>query len=154
MFMGACAGSTAGGLKVSRVILFFKSCHAEFRHMLHPRSVNILRMEGKKVEKETQKGVVIYFTLYMLCFFGIYLFLSLDGKDFETTFTAVAATINNIGPGFGQVGPASSFNIFSPFAKIVLSFSMLLGRLELWPILLTFHPGVWKRAKKDREGNL
>ncbi len=148
MFMGACAGSTAGGLKVSRVILFFKSCHAEIRHLLHPRSVNILRLDGKKVEKETQKGVMVYFVLYMLFFFGIFLLLSIDGFDIETNFSAVAACFNNIGPGLSMVGPLSNFSSFSDFSKILLSFAMLLGRLEIWPILLTLCPGVWTGQKQ------
>ena len=148
MFIGACAGSTAGGLKVSRIILFFKSCHAEIRHLLHPRSVNILRMDGKKVEKETQKGVMVYFVLYMLCFFGIFLLLSIDGFDFETNFSAVAACFNNIGPGLSLVGPLSNFSAFSDFSKLLLSFAMLLGRLEIWPILLTLCPGVWTGQKQ------
>ena len=87
-------------------------------------------------------------------FFGIFLLLTVENQDFETTFTAVAATINNIGPGFGLVGPAESFALFSPFGKLLLSFSMLLGRLELWPILLTFYPAVWKSTKLTEKGSV
>jgi len=149
MFLGACAGSTAGGLKISRFILFLKNCQAEFRFMLHPRSVNVLRFEGKKVEKETQKGVMVYFVLYMLCFFTIFFFLSLDGFDVETNFSAAAACFNNVGPGLSLVGPLSSYAHFSAFSKLVLSFAMLLGRLEIWPILLTLYPAAWSTRGKN-----
>jgi len=148
MFIGGCAGSTAGGIKVSRVIMLFKNCFSELRQMLHPRSVNVLQLDGKKVEKETQTGVSIYFTLYCLCFFGIFFLLSLNGLDFETTFTAVASTFNNVGPGFAGVGPMENFSVFSDFSKLLLSFSMLLGRLEIWPILLSFQFSLLKKRKK------
>lgn len=144
MFIGGSAGSTAGGLKVSRVVLFFKNCHAEFRHMLHPRSVNVLRMDGKKVEKETRKGVMVYFALYMILFFGILFLVSFDQFDFETSFSAVASCFNNVGPGFSLVGPMGNYALFSPFVKVVLSCAMLLGRLEIWPILLTLYPATWQ----------
>ncbi len=144
MFLGACAGSTAGGLKISRFILLWKNCQAELRYMLHPRSVNPLRFEGKKVEKETRNAVLVYFTLYLFCFCTILLLLSPNGFDLETNFSAAASCFNNIGPGFSLVGPLSSYAAYSPFGKIVLSFAMLLGRLEIWPILLTLYPGAWK----------
>ena len=151
MFTGACAGSTAGGIKISRVVLFFQNCHAEFRHMLHPRSVNVLQMDGKKVDKETRMGVSVYLSVYVLVFFLTWILIAPNGFDFVTTFTAVAACFNNVGPGLGAVGPFGGFAGFSDFSKIVLSFSMLLGRLEIWPILLTLSPRAWmsKHHKKS-----
>lgn len=148
MFIGACAGSTAGGFKISRLILLFKNCRAEFRHLLHPRSVGVLRMDGKKVDGETRKGVSVYLALYVLCFFAIFLFLSSDNFDMETNFSAAASCFNNIGPGFGAVGPAASYANYSLFSKVVLSFAMLLGRLEIWPIIMTLAPAAWRSRRK------
>ena len=144
MFIGACAGSTAGGFKVSRLILIVKNCVAEIRHMIHPRSVTVIRYEGKAVDGETRKQVNSYLSLYVLCFFTIFLLISIDGFDIETNLSAVAACFNNIGPGLGLVGPLSSYAEYSYFSKIMLSLAMLLGRLELWPILLALLPGAWK----------
>ncbi len=144
MFIGACAGSTAGGLKVSRLILVVKNCVCEFRHMIHPRSVNVLRYEGKTVDKDTREKANLYLVLYALCFFVIFFLISFDGFDIETNFSATAACFNNIGPGLGLVGPLSSYADYSYFSKILLSLAMLLGRLELWPILLALIPGTWK----------
>jgi trk system potassium uptake protein TrkH len=146
MFVGGCAGSTAGGLKVSRVIIILKTIMREFRNLLHPRSVSAVRHEGKPVEDRTAYGVCVYFAIYMLCFFAIFFLISFDNFDFETNFTATAATINNIGPGFSEVGPMSGFAGYSVFSKLVLSFSMLLGRLELYPLLIVLTPGI--RRKK------
>ena len=154
MFVGASAGSTGGGIKVSRIILFFKICHSEIRHMIHPRSVNVLRLDGKKVDPETRKGVSAYLVIYALCFFAIFLFLSLDGYDLETNFTATAACFNNIGPGLALVGPAANYGFFSAFSKILLSFAMLLGRLEIWPILLTLTPSLWKGSRHVKKENV
>ena len=148
MFSGACAGSTAGGIKISRLILFFKNCHAEFRYMIHPRSVNVLKMDGKRVEKETQKGVMVYLVLYLICFAAIFFLISFNGFDFETNFSATAACFNNVGPGFAGVGPLSNFAAYSPFSKLVLSFAMLFGRLEIWPILLTLYPAAWRTRQR------
>ncbi|MBE6712067.1 MAG: TrkH family potassium uptake protein [Ruminococcaceae bacterium] len=144
MFFGACAGSTAGGFKISRVILLFKNCGAEFRHLLHPRSINVLRFEGKSVESETRKSVTGYLALYTLCFFIIFFLVSFDSFDIETNFSAVAACFNNIGPGLGGVGPMSNYAAYSGFSKIMLSLAMLLGRLEIWPIIMTLVPSTWR----------
>ncbi len=144
MFTGACAGSTAGGFKISRVILLFKNCGTEFRHLLHPRSVSVLRMDGKKVDGETRKGVSVYLALYSLCLFAIFFLLSFDAFDMETNFSAAVSCFNNIGPAFGAAGPFGSYADYSAFSKIVLSFAMLLGRLEIWPIIMTLAPAAWK----------
>ncbi len=143
MFIGGCAGSTAGGLKVSRIVLMFKMIKKELQHMLHPRSVSSVKFEGKVIDKTTQNSVFSYFTLFMVCYFIIFLLLSIEPFDFETNFTAVSACINNVGPGLGLVGPAGSFAQFSNFSKVLLSFAMLLGRLEIYPILFTFTPSTW-----------
>ncbi len=143
MFIGGCAGSTAGGLKVSRIVLMFKMIKKELRHMLHPRSVTSVKFEGKSIDQTTQNSVYSYFTLYMICYFIIYLIIALEPFDFQTNFTAVAACINNVGPGFGAVGPSGSFADFSQISKLVLSFAMLLGRLEIYPLIFAFTPSIW-----------
>ncbi|MBE6680789.1 MAG: TrkH family potassium uptake protein [Ruminococcaceae bacterium] len=147
MFIGACAGSTAGGLKVSRVILLFKMGFREIKRMIHPRSVVSIKFEGKEVDDHTKHSVTTYFAVYMVCFFFIFLLLSFEEApfDFETNFSAVAACFNNIGPGFGVVGPMGSFAQYSDFSKIVLSFAMLFGRLEIFPLLIALIPSTWRK---------
>ena len=150
MFIGACAGSTGGGIKVSRILLLLKGIGREISLALHPRSVKRVRMEGRTVETEVIRSVNAYLALYMIIFVASVLIVSLDEKDLVTNFTAVAATLNNVGPGLGLVGPAGNFSGFSNLSKLVLSFDMLAGRLELIPMLMIFVPSVWsvKRKKK------
>ena len=150
MFVGACAGSTGGGIKVSRILLLLKGIGCEISLALHPRSVKRVRMEGRTVETEVIRSVNAYLALYMIIFVASVLIVSLDEKDLVTNFTAVAATLNNVGPGLGLVGPAGNFSGFSNLSKLVLSFDMLAGRLELIPMLMIFVPSVWsvKRKKK------
>ena len=145
MMLGCCAGSTGGGLKMSRVLILFKTIRNEVRHLLHPRSVTVSRVDGKKLEKDAERGTLSYFAVYMLCFGVCFLLISIDGKSLETNISAVAACYNNIGPGFDAVGPTANYAHFSAFSKVVLSFAMLFGRLEIWPLLLSFAPGNWKR---------
>ena len=145
MFIGGCAGSTAGGLKVSRVVMMIKMIRREFMKMIHPRSVSAVRIEGKKVDDTTLNGVNVYFALYMVIYFAVFLLLCLEPFDFETNFTAVAACYNNIGPGFGAVGPMGSFSGYSAFSKIVLSATMRLGRLEIYPLLFALIPSTWTK---------
>lgn len=145
MFIGAMAGSTAGGLKVSRIVLLCKMIKREFMRTLHPRSVSAVKFEGKTVDDVTLNSVSLYFTLFMGGFFIIFLLLCIDKYDFETNFTAVSACINNIGPGLGAVGPMGSFSGYSDFSKLVLSAAMLLGRLELYPLLIAFSPSTWSK---------
>ena len=145
MIMGACAGSTGGGLKVSRAVMLFKMVGKEIRHLLHPRSVNSVRFEGKQVDGATLKGVSSYFALYIICILAICLVLSLEPFDLETNLSATLACFNNIGPGLAGVGPASNYAAYSPASKLVLSLAMLLGRLEIYPLLLTLAPGTWIR---------
>ncbi len=146
MFIGGCAGSTAGGLKVSRVMILGRTIGREIRQMLRPRSVNTVKFEGKQIEDATLRNCSTYFALYMVCYVLIFLFLSaFDTFDFETNFTAVSACFNNVGPGFGAVGPASSFAEYSDASKLVLSLAMLLGRLEMFPLIITLSPSTWTK---------
>ncbi|MBQ9747126.1 MAG: TrkH family potassium uptake protein [Clostridia bacterium] len=144
MFIGGCAGSTAGGIKVSRFIIAIKTVFKDIRKMLHPRAVSGVKFEGKKVEEKTINSVSIYFSFYFIIFLVIFLLISLEPFDFETNFTAVSACFNNIGPGLAGVGPMSSFAGYSDAATLLLSFTMLLGRLEIFPLLLLFTPSFWK----------
>lgn len=143
MFIGGCAGSTAGGLKISRVMLLFKSIGRNLRHMIHPRSVGVVKLEGKKIEEQTLNGVGVYLCTYFVLLLSVFLLLSLEPFDMETIFSATVTCFNNVGPGFGGVGPTSSFAAFSDPAKWLLSLTMLLGRLELYPILLALSPATW-----------
>ncbi len=149
MFCGACAGSTGGGIKVSRVIVFFKSAIREVGSYLHPRSVKRVKVEGRPVEHEAVRAINVYLTTYMLIFAASIFIISLDGFDMTTNFTAIAATINNIGPGLELVGPVENFNLFSDGSKWVMIFDMLAGRLELFPMLILFHPTIWKQSAQD-----
>jgi len=148
MFIGACAGSTAGGLKVSRIVLIFKNIRVNLKHMLHSRSVESVRFEGAKIDKDTITGTLNYFAVYFFCFTVIFLLLCFEPFDFETNISAVAACFNNVGPGFAGVGPASNFADYSAFAKLLLSLAMLLGRLEIYPILLLFTPKIWATSRR------
>jgi len=145
MFVGACAGSTGGGIKVSRFVILFKSMGRELSHMLHPRQIKNTAVDGKSVDDDTVHNVLVFVAAYVLVFAVSILLVGLDGKDLETTFTAVAATINNIGPGLGEVGPAGNYAGLSVLSKLVLTFDMLAGRLELFPMLLLFSPKTWKK---------
>lgn len=145
MIVGASAGSTGGGMKVSRVIILFKSALAELRKELHPHSVQVIKMDGKKLPKETVQGVGSYLVIYVILIGISVLLVSMDNFDMETTVTSVLATINNIGPGLGLVGPTGNFSMFSPLAKIVLTLDMLFGRLEFIPMMILFLPETWRR---------
>ena len=146
MFIGACAGSTGGGLKVSRVMLVGKAVGRELKRLVHPRSVGVIRLEGKRVEESVVQSAIVYVALYFLLFGGVFLFLCLEPAfDLESNFTAVAACINNIGPGLGAVGPTGSYADYGVLSKVVLSFAMLLGRLEIYPLVLTLLPGTWTK---------
>ncbi|MBQ5590825.1 MAG: TrkH family potassium uptake protein [Clostridia bacterium] len=145
MFFGGCAGSTAGGLKLSRIIILFKMIRREFLRMLHPRSVSVIKFEGKKVENSTLNSVANYFALYMLIILVVFLAISFEPFDFETNISAVVACFNNIGPGFAAVGPMANYAAYSGISKIILSFAMLLGRLEIFPILIALSPSTWSK---------
>lgn len=145
MFVGACAGSTGGGIKVSRIAIAFKTVKKEMSSLIHPRSIKILKYEGKPIEHTVLRSINTYLITYMLIFACSVLLISLNEFEPTTNFTAVAATLNNIGPGLEKVGPTCNFGIFSPFSKYVLMFDMLAGRLELFPMLLLFSPRTWMK---------
>ena len=145
MFIGSCAGSTGGGIKVSRILILMRTIRKELQSIAHPRSIKKIRMDGHEVEHETLRSINVFFITYMVIFAVSVLIISFDEFSFETNFTAVAATLNNIGPGMGDVGPMSNFGIYSPLSKVVMTFDMLAGRLELFPLLLLFCPSTWKR---------
>ncbi|MBQ9951842.1 MAG: TrkH family potassium uptake protein [Clostridia bacterium] len=145
MFIGASAGSTGGGIKVVRIQLLFKVMVREIRHTIHPKSVNAVKMDGRQVSDSVIAGVLSFFSAYMLILMIATLIVSLDGYSFETTFTAVIATLSNIGPGLGMVGPTGNFSHFSDLSKIVLTLCMLIGRLEIFPMLMLFVPSAWRR---------
>lgn len=148
MFIGACAGSTGGGLKVSRVILLLRSAGRSMRRMIHSRSVESIRFGGHLVEEETISNCLSYLSVYCLIAVFSVLLVSLDDFTFEANVTAVIACMNNIGPGLGMVGPTGNFASFSIFSKLILSFDMLAGRLELFPILLLFSPSAWHQGRR------
>lgn len=146
MFVGSCAGSTAGGLKVVRIALLCKITGREVRHTFQPRKVQVVRFEGKGVEESLLTQVAVFFFVYILLILLGALAISFEGLfDFETNFTAALTCVSNVGPGFSMVGPMENFAGYGPMAKIVLSLLMLAGRLEIFPILVIFHPAVWKK---------
>ena len=145
MIIGACSGSTGGGLKISRLILLVKSALHDINRAIHPRSVSVLRMDGKPVEKEMLTGVKSYLAIYIIIICISVLLLSLGHFDLTTNLAAELACFNNIGPGIGLVGTMSNYSLFSPGSKMLLSLNMLLGRLEIFPILVLFTPQMWKK---------
>lgn len=144
MFIGACAGSTGGGIKVSRFVVLIKTMAKELNSYIHPKSIKKIKIDGKPVEHEVVRSINVYFITFIIIFSASVFAISFEGKDLITNFTAVTATINNIGPGLELVGPTENFGIFNPFSKYVLMFDMLAGRLELFPLLILFHPTLWK----------
>ena len=145
MFIGACAGSTGGGIKVSRLLILGKTLGKELKQALHPQVVAPVRMDGKVVNHETIRATNVYVAAYIFIFAASFFLISLDGFDMVTNFTAIAATLNNIGPGLAQVGPMMNFGSYSNPAKLVMIFDMLAGRLEIFPMLVFFMPDTWRR---------
>ena len=145
MFVGACAGSTGGGIKVSRFLILMKTVRKELLQYIHPKSIKKIKMDGKSIEHEVVRSTNVFMITYVLIFAFSVLLLAFDNLDLVTNFTAVAATLNNIGPGLELVGPSANFSIFSGGAKLVLIFDMLAGRLELFPLLLLFARDTWKK---------
>lgn len=145
MFIGACAGSTGGGIKVSRIVILVKTFHKETKQLLHPQSLSKVKMDGKTVPHEVVRMINVFFITYMLIFATSLLLISFDNKDFITNFTSVATALNNVGPGLEMVGPTQNFGHFSNFSTLVLTFDMLAGRLELFPLLLLFKKETWKK---------
>ena len=145
MFIGGCAGSTGGGLKLSRVMLFIRTAAADVGRVVNPRRVNRVEMDGKRVTPETTGAVYVYVALVSLILLGCTLLVSFDGYDFATNFTAALSCISNVGPGLGRIGPSGNFAIFSSFSKLVMAVTMLFGRLEIYAMLILFIPSTWKR---------
>lgn len=145
MFIGACAGSTGGGIKVSRITILFKTVKKELTLFFHPKRIVLIKTDGKSVAHETIRTTNVFIMAYIFLFVASVLIVSLDNFDLTTTFTAIAATINNIGPGLSQAGPTESFSDFSVLSKSVMIFDMLAGRLELYPMLVLLTPEFWKR---------
>lgn len=145
MIIGGCAGSTAGGLKNARVVMLIKTVHRELKKLLHPRSVRAVSMESKRVDEQTLGGVTSYFAIYVMCVIGIFVLLSMEPYGIETNLSATLACFNNVGPGFGAVGPIGNYADYSIFSKLLLSLAMLLGRLEIFPLILGLNPLVWKK---------
>ena len=146
MFIGACAGSTGGGIKVSRILILCKTVRKELHIFLHPNAVKKIKMDGKAIPHEVVRSTNIFFIVYMLIFASSIFLIAFDDFNLITNFTAVAATFNNIGPGLELVGPTGNFGMFSWFSKLILTFDMLAGRLEIFPMLV---PAVYLLRKKQ-----
>ena len=145
MFVGACAGSTGGGIKVSRILILCKAAKKEFQLYLHPNAVKKIKMDDKVITHDILRSTNIYISLYLMIFAASVLLIAIDNFDLITNFMAVTATLNNVGPGFEIVGPMGNFSSFSYLSKCVLIFDMLAGRLEIFPLLLLFFKGTWKK---------
>ncbi len=143
MFGGACAGSTGGGTKVSRVVIMIKSMASYIGSFLHPRAVKRVKFEGKEVDSDTIRAICIYYVCFAFIYVISFMLITLENKDLTSSFTAVLATFNNIGPGLNEAGPASNYAGFSSLSKVVMCFDMIAGRLEIFPVLLLFHPRLW-----------
>ena len=145
MVVGACAGSTGGGMKVSRIMILGRTITRETKQILHPKSVNVVKLDGKRLTDEETHGVYVYTICYFVILCVSVLLISVDNFDFTTNFTAVLTTLNNVGPGLAKVGPVENFSAFSAFSKIVFSFDMLIGRLEILPIMMLLAPVTWRK---------
>lgn len=146
MISGACAGSTGGGIKVSRLIILLKNMGKELHLIIHPEAIKRIRLEGKSLDYNVVRSVSTYLIAYCFVYMISIFLISFDGFDFTTNFSAISATFNNIGPGLAKVGPIENFSIYSPFSKAVMIFDMLAGRLEIFPMLILFSPKTWKRT--------
>ena len=146
LLLGACGGSTAGGIKVSRFVILLKMIRREISHIVHPRSVNLIKLDGYKVDEDSIRSVTGFIILYVLILLGSFMLVSLDNFDFITNVTAVTTCLSNVGPGLAMAGPVENLSFFSGFAKIVLCLDMLLGRLEIFPIIMLFAPSIWRKS--------
>ena len=146
LFLGACGGSTAGGIKISRFIILTKLVLREVKHIVHPRSVNLIKLDGYKIESDVTRSVASFIILYIFILLGSFVLISLNGFDFATNMTAVTTCLSNVGPGLNMAGPTESMVFFSPFSKLLLCMDMLLGRLEIFTILMLFTPSIWRKG--------
>ena len=145
MFVGGCAGGTAGGMKVSRMVILYKGATHEMKRRLHPHQVKKITMDKRIVEHEVVRGVNAYIVAFVLVFVASMLILALDCQDLLTNFTAVTTTLNNVGPGLGAIDPTGSFSVYNTLSKFVFMFDMLAGRLEIFPMLILFAPATWHK---------
>ena len=145
MFIGGCAGSTCGGIKISRILIYLKTVKKEIAQLCHPRNVKVIKIDGKPLAHNVLRSANIFLIVYMMIFVGSALLISVDEFDLVTNFTAVASALGNIGPGLSLVGPTRNFDLYSGFSKYVLMFDMLAGRLELFPLLVCLSPSTWKK---------
>lgn len=145
MFTGACAGSTAGGFKFSRVVILFKTIRKELSNLIHPQLVKVIKMDNHPVKDEVIRSTNVFTAAYFIILLFSLLLISLNGYDMTTSFTTAVTMLNNVGPGFGLVGPTCNYSFFSDFSKFVMIFDMLAGRLEIYPMLIFFHPACWKK---------
>ena len=146
MLCGACAGSTGGGIKCSRILLAGRAIRREVHRIIHPRSVEIVKLDGKPVDESTLASVLLFISCYAMITLGASLVVALNDFPFTETLTSVITCISNTGPGLGAVGPAGNFSAFSPLSKLVLSLCMIIGRLEIFPILVMFSRSTWRRV--------
>ena len=146
MFLGACGSSTAGGIKISRFMLLLKIIWREVRRIVHPRSVNLIKLDGYRIEEDVIHGVASYLILYMFILLGSFVLISINGFDFTSNMTAVTTCLSNVGPGLNLAGPTENLAFFSPFSKLVLCMDMLLGRLEFFPMMMLFAPSIWRKT--------
>ena len=148
MFVGGCMGSTAGGLKISRLTSLFQIARNEIRHSISPRAVRAVRLNGRTLSAQEEKGLLSYLVLYLSVIAATFLLISFEPLGFETNFSATIACVNNIGPGFNLVGPAANYSVYSAFSKVVLSIAMLMGRLEIYPLLSLLSPQLWAMPRR------
>ena len=146
MFCGACAGSTGGGIKSSRMLTLLRSIRRELRHITHPRCVEVVKLDGKVVGEDTLHSLLVFVGAYMILVFGAALIISLDGFSFAVSFSASLTCVSNVGPGLEVIGPTGNFSAFSGLSKAVMSLCMIAGRLEIFPILMLFSPTAWRRT--------
>ncbi len=151
MFIGACAGSTGGGIKIARVVILAKISAHDISRMVHPNAISNIHFEGKLQSEKDIRSVLVFLAVYILVFSASLLLMCLEDFDLVTIFTAVATCINNVGPGLEVVGPMGSFADFSSLGKLLLSFDMLVGRLEIFPMLLIFSPSIWRRRRRVKK---
>jgi trk system potassium uptake protein TrkH len=145
MFIGGCAGSTTGGIKNIRFLILFKAVKRDLLRIIYPKAVYSVRVDGKTINDHTVSEVLGFFFMYIMVFCGAVLIISMEGKDLVTTVTSVATTIGNVGPELGIVGPRGNFSSFNDLSKMVFSFCMIVGRLEIYPILLLLFPSFWRK---------
>ncbi len=146
MFCGACAGSTGGGMKCSRVLILFRTVRREIRRILHPRSVEVVKLDGKVVDEVTLRSILVFVGCYLLIILAAGFIISLDDCSFAVSFSSALTSVSNVGPGLEAVGPAGNFAAFSPLSKLVMSLCMIVGRLEIFPVLVLFFPAAWRKV--------